>query len=372
MIGVSSPPAWRTRFHAWSHNDLSDPLERRLYPLLFYTAVALGAIDLLGLVVSLFLQMGGIGWGITQTLYSGLITVSVAALWLARRGAFRAAVILIVLGLLTIQALGLASLGLVFGSIMLPAMMTAVVFAGLMLTWRTATAISIVDCAIVAMIAAWQITTGQVTGEMRATTISNAFVFTCLIAFVLVIVVSFRRALEMELRETLAREHDVRMARDLLQTQVEARTADLQIALAESNTRADQLSNMVEALERSEAAVQLLSTPIIPVMTGVLLVPLAGSLGKIQAEQTANRILQSVSAKRTRTLIIDLTGVAVLDTDHIASLMRVARAARMMGVMVVLVGIGPEIVQHIVALQMHLDVATFATLEQAITAIQRR
>ncbi len=375
MTASSSISNWRGRLHALSHRDLPDPLQRRLYPLLFYTLLALGIIDFIGLVVSFLTQVDS-GWTVSQTLYVCIIAVSIIGLWLAHRGAFQAAAILITVGLLTIQILGLASIGLIGGAILLPAMMTALVLAGLMLHWRSATVISLIACALVGVIASNQIgsTTPIVSpgADLSGLVFSNAFVFACLVAFVLVIVCVFRRALQLELQESLAREADVRKVRDMLQTQVAEQTSELQNALNEQTAQSNQLAETLAALKQSEATVQQLHAPIIPVIAGVLLVPLVGALGRDRTESLASRVLGAIEQNTCRTLVFDLTSVAVMDEQDVAALLRIARAAQLMGVRIVIVGIGPEVVQHIVALELPIHLTTYATLEQAIAEILRR
>ncbi|MBC8160732.1 MAG: STAS domain-containing protein [Roseiflexaceae bacterium] len=369
MASQSLTPGWRSRWYNLTHRPIADRLEQRLYPLLFYTAVALGVIDLIGLVGTLLLQ--ALVWGIGQTLFSMIIALSLVALVLAHNGRFRAAAVTIVLGLLSIQMLGLLSGGLTQSSIMLPAMMTSFVFAGLMLRWRLATLISISAIVTVVVIALFvpPLLVPVAVGVTRMAEIGNAFVFACVSAFVLTIVVAFRRALEGELNETLAREHDVRDARDTLQQQVEARTSELRAALAESTDRATQITATLAALEQSEATVQLLHVPLIPVMDGVLLAPLIGVIGQKRAAATAHRILDTLSATHSHTLILDLTSVTVLGVDETDTIMHVASAARLMGSRVVLVGVGPEVAQHMASVDLRLGLSTYATLAQATKRI---
>lgn len=370
---TTQPAAWRSRWNALAYRPMPDRLQNRLYPLLFYTLVALAGIDLLGLIVTFALHPSA-GWTTTQTLYAMIVTLSAAAWFLAIRGMFRAAVILTAVGLLAIQAFGLFAVGLVAGAILLPSMMTAIVFAGLMLSWRPAVVVSVGAVTVVGLIAAFgnRAIPAAILANTDAATESNAFVFGCLVAFVMIIVMVFRRALEKELRETVARETEVRAARDSLQHEVEARTADLSTALAESTSRAEQLAQTLAALERSEALVQQMNIPLIPVSAGVLLAPMIGALGRERMETASVRILETLNATRNRTLILDLTSVSVLDGDDTQAIMRIARSAQLMGVEVVLVGIGPEVAQHIVALQLPLELATYATLEQAIVRIMER
>ncbi|MFL5803360.1 MAG: STAS domain-containing protein, partial [Roseiflexaceae bacterium] len=70
-------------------------------------------------------------------------------------------------------------------------------------------------------------------------------------------------------------------------------------------------------------------------------------------------------------VLLDITGVPMVDTQVANTLIQVARTASLLGSRVILVGIRPEIAQSIVGLGIDLEsLATQSTLAAAVEAIQ--
>jgi anti-anti-sigma regulatory factor len=110
-----------------------------------------------------------------------------------------------------------------------------------------------------------------------------------------------------------------------------------------------------------------LSTPIIPVYEGILVLPLVGSVDSRRATQITEGLLESIAAYQAEIVIMDITGVPVIDTSTANHLLMAARAANLLGSQVVLVGIGAEIAQTIVQLGLTLQgVSTLANLQAGI------
>ena len=122
-----------------------------------------------------------------------------------------------------------------------------------------------------------------------------------------------------------------------------------------------------EIIATQRGLIQELSTPIIPVSDSVLVVPLIGAIDSLRAAQITEALLEAVSRQQTQVLIIDITGVAVVDTSVVHYLLQTARAARLLGTTVLLVGIGPEVAQTIVQLGVDLSsIVTRSTLQAGL------
>jgi DNA-binding LacI/PurR family transcriptional regulator/anti-anti-sigma regulatory factor len=126
--------------------------------------------------------------------------------------------------------------------------------------------------------------------------------------------------------------------------------------------------------ERERALAQTireLGCPIIPLLPGVLLIPLIGVISSDRARHMLESVLQGVSDHQAQTVLLDITGVPVVDTQVANTLIRVARTASLLGSRVILVGIRPEIAQSIVGLGISLEsLATQSTLAAAVEALQ--
>ncbi|WP_437721686.1 PAS domain-containing protein [Sorangium sp. So ce861] len=97
------------------------------------------------------------------------------------------------------------------------------------------------------------------------------------------------------------------------------------------------------------AVIQELSTPVIPVHEGVLVVPLVGTIDSARGAQLLETLLQGIERHRAETVLIDITGVPVLDADVAARLLQATRAAALLGATCVLVGASPDVARTLVA-----------------------
>lgn len=155
------------------------------------------------------------------------------------------------------------------------------------------------------------------------------------------------------------------LARDI--TEVERRSAQLQHERAQLAETVRQLE--AEQRERAQLVLTLqqLEAPVIPVLEGVLVLPLVGVLDTARIEGFTTALLQRIERTRTHTALIDITGVPLLDAAGAAGLLSAVQAARLLGTRCVLVGVRPEIAQALVALGAPLaDLETAATLQQAL------
>jgi anti-anti-sigma factor len=122
-----------------------------------------------------------------------------------------------------------------------------------------------------------------------------------------------------------------------------------------------------EVIATQQAMIRELSTPIIPVSDAILVVPLIGTIDNRRATQITSAVLEAVGQQNTQVLVIDITGVAVVDTNVINHLLQMARAARLLGTKVLLVGVGPEVAQTIVHLGVDLSsIVTRSTLQAGL------
>jgi rsbT co-antagonist protein RsbR len=132
------------------------------------------------------------------------------------------------------------------------------------------------------------------------------------------------------------------------QQALEQRSRELETTLTilrSANARSDQLS----------AEIRALSSPVLPIMQGVLVMPLIGAIDNDRATSLTETMLTEIQRQRARIIILDITGVPIVDT-HVASvILRSANAARLLGAETVLVGMRPELAHTIVGLGINLN-----------------
>lgn len=106
-----------------------------------------------------------------------------------------------------------------------------------------------------------------------------------------------------------------------------------------------QLEALVENKTRDlQNLVKRLSSPIIPVMDGIVVVPLIGSYDGDRAEELVVKTLYNLPSHRAEILILDLTGIDHDLNDHTVSLLdKIGSAASLVGTETLLVGISPEL-----------------------------
>ncbi len=114
-------------------------------------------------------------------------------------------------------------------------------------------------------------------------------------------------------------------------------------------------------------ALQELSAPLIPVFEKISVMPLVGTIDTERAKLIMENLLNGVVKHRSEVVLIDITGVPVVDTMVAHHIIQAADAVRLVGAKCMLVGIRPEIAQTIVNLGINLNqVITTSTLRIGI------
>ena len=128
-----------------------------------------------------------------------------------------------------------------------------------------------------------------------------------------------------------------------------------------------------EVIIRQQRELLELSTPVVELWTGILALPLIGTLDSNRTQVVMESLLEKIVESRAAIAIIDITGVPTVDTLVAQHLMKTVAAARLMGADCIISGIRPQIAQTIVHLGVDLAmVTTKASMHDAFaTALQR-
>ncbi|ANU24305.1 RsbT co-antagonist protein RsbRA [Planococcus donghaensis] len=114
-------------------------------------------------------------------------------------------------------------------------------------------------------------------------------------------------------------------------------------------------------------ALQELSASLIPVFEKVSVMPLVGTIDTERAKLIMENLLEGVVKHRAEVVLLDITGVPVVDTMVAHHIIQAADAVRLVGAKCMLVGIRPEIAQTIVTLGINLnDFTTTSTLQRGV------
>lgn len=131
------------------------------------------------------------------------------------------------------------------------------------------------------------------------------------------------------------------------------------------------MQNQIIAAQR--AALRELSTPLIPIAAGVVVMPLIGNIDSARAGQVVETLLAGVSTHRARFAILDITGLPLVDSQVANVLLQAAQAVRLLGAEVLLTGVRPEVAQTLVGIGADLSgIATPGTLQDGIAVALRR
>ncbi len=128
-----------------------------------------------------------------------------------------------------------------------------------------------------------------------------------------------------------------------------------------------------DVIHRQQQELLELSTPVVELWTGILALPLIGTLDSARTQVVMESLLQAIVRTGAAIAIIDITGVPTVDTLVAQHLLKTVAAARLMGADCIISGIRPQIAQTIVHLGVDLsEVSTKATLADAFTMALRK
>ncbi|MBN1221389.1 MAG: STAS domain-containing protein, partial [Anaerolineae bacterium] len=105
-----------------------------------------------------------------------------------------------------------------------------------------------------------------------------------------------------------------------------------------------------EVIEAQKRAILELSTPIIPVMDRIIVMPLIGSIDSLRARDITRTLLAGINQHRAKVVILDVTGVGIMDTGIVNHLNKTIQAARLKGARTIITGISDAVAEAIVDL----------------------
>ena len=123
-----------------------------------------------------------------------------------------------------------------------------------------------------------------------------------------------------------------------------------------------------EIINHQQSAIRELSTPVLKVRPGLLILPLIGIIDTDRARRFTASLLASIRSERARVVIIDLTGVPAVDSAVANHLLMAAKAARLLGATAIITGLSTINAETLARLGVNLgEVLTLSDLETAIT-----
>jgi PAS domain S-box-containing protein len=164
-------------------------------------------------------------------------------------------------------------------------------------------------------------------------------------------------------------EETMQQAYAQVEKQVEERTAELQREIAERERAQEENARLQqEIIETQKRALQELSTPIIPVMEHIIIMPLIGSVDTMRARDITRALLAGIRQHQAKVVILDITGVPIVDSGVAAYLNRTIQAARLKGARTIVTGISDAVAETIVDLG--IDWSEIETLRDLRTGLR--
>jgi PAS domain S-box-containing protein len=138
---------------------------------------------------------------------------------------------------------------------------------------------------------------------------------------------------------------------------------------AEKKAEAERVQLQEEVIEAQKRAIAELSTPVIPIMDRIIVMPLVGSIDSLRAKDITRSLLAGVSQHRAKVVILDVTGVAIMDTGVVNHLNKTIQAARLKGARTIVTGLSDSVAEAIVDLGIDWSgIETLSDLQTGLTA----
>lgn len=102
------------------------------------------------------------------------------------------------------------------------------------------------------------------------------------------------------------------------------------------------LATREHVIRQQQEAIKELSTPVLPLRAGLLLLPVIGVIDSQRARQLTEQLLDGIRTHRAKVVVIDLTGVPAVDSAVANHLLQTVRAAKLLGASAVVTGISTE------------------------------
>jgi len=128
-----------------------------------------------------------------------------------------------------------------------------------------------------------------------------------------------------------------------------------------------------ETIAEQSRSLIAMSTPVTAIWRDILLLPIVGVVDSRRAQEIMAAMLAKISDTQSKVIILDISGVAVVDTAVANHLIKITKATKLMGCECTISGVSPAIAQTVVELGIEVgEIRTTSTLRDALgTAFDR-
>jgi rsbT co-antagonist protein RsbR len=107
-------------------------------------------------------------------------------------------------------------------------------------------------------------------------------------------------------------------------------------------------------MRKQQEAIRELSTPVLQIRERLLLLPIIGVIDTHRARLITDSLLRAIRANRAKVVVMDVTGVATIDSKVANHIIQTVTAAGLMGASVIVTGLSSDVAQALVALGLDL------------------
>ncbi len=123
-----------------------------------------------------------------------------------------------------------------------------------------------------------------------------------------------------------------------------------------------------ERLREQNQTIRLMSTPTIKLWEGILVLPVVGVIDSLRAQNMMETMLTRIVDTYSKVIILDIQGVAAVDTAVANHLIKITKATKLLGCECILSGISPAVAQTIINLGIDMNaIKTKSTLSDALS-----
>lgn len=122
-----------------------------------------------------------------------------------------------------------------------------------------------------------------------------------------------------------------------------------------------------EALQKRDEIISKLSTPLVGIGEGIVMVPVIGILDSKRARQLTESVLEHIAEANTEIVVMDISGIVAIDTKTANYILRTVQAVKLMGSEMIITGIRPDVAATLVTLGVDLTgIATRGSLQEGL------
>ncbi|HEX5368606.1 MAG TPA: STAS domain-containing protein [Dehalococcoidia bacterium] len=127
------------------------------------------------------------------------------------------------------------------------------------------------------------------------------------------------------------------------------------------STASNNAARLAQTIDKQRETIDELETPVMEVWNGILALPIIGTVDTSRAQSMTERLLQKIVDTRSEVVILDITGVPVVDTAVCRHLLETIAASKLLGAEVLIVGVTSRIAMTLVHLGLDLGGVTTRT-----------